>query len=164
MDKSLACVTRLGKNLGRGQNCLVRPGSCRAAVTSPTPHFPLHVYSFPHRSPWGVGTLLSCEGLVCGFACGCGGVRGALHSVCLSGGAGGRRTAGLQRRLLPLDIRASTPHRDRAINQEIGPGGPCSPVRKAGQQSLMTSPMVHFQAFIEHLLCACIVPSPEVSA
>ena len=83
-DKSLACVTRLGKNLGRGQNCLVWPGSCRVAVTSPTPHFPLHVYSFPHRSPWGVGTLLSCEGLVCGFACGCGGVRGALHSVCLS--------------------------------------------------------------------------------
>lgn len=45
----------------------------RAAVTSPTAHFPPHVYSFPLGSPWGVGTLLSCVDLVCGSACRCGG-------------------------------------------------------------------------------------------
>lgn len=85
-DKSRGCLTRLGKNVGRG--------SCRAAVTSPTPHFPLHVYSFPRRSPRGAGTLLSCVGLTCGLACGC---RGAGHtglwvlSVCLRAGGAGQR-------------------------------------------------------------------------
>lgn len=41
-----------------GWDCssLVQVGSCMAGVTSPTPHFPLHVYSFPLRSPWGQDT------------------------------------------------------------------------------------------------------------
>lgn len=56
-------MTRLGKNAGLGQlgqSSLVGTGSLREGATSPTPHFPLPVCSFPLKSPQGVGTLLSC--------------------------------------------------------------------------------------------------------
>lgn len=73
-DKSRGSLTRLGKNLGVRRSSLMQAGSRGVGVTSPTPHFPPHVDSFSLRSPRGVGTLLSCVGLVCGFACRCGGV------------------------------------------------------------------------------------------
>ena len=65
LTKSLGCLTRLGKDWGL-DSAVWSDGLDWERVMSPTPHFPLPVYSFSSQEPPGCWDSLSCvDFIVC---------------------------------------------------------------------------------------------------